>query len=732
MLSTGLLLFGSLAASAATPPHTDVMFVFDTSGSMSGALEEAKTEIKEVMANISTSLPDAEFGLAEVRDYGESSYDPESTDEPWRLDVPVTSDVSSVSEAISALSAEGGGDEPEAYGRALWETDTNPSVGWRPEASHVIVLIADNVPHDNNLDEGIPEAEWAEPEPWDTGEELPGTWSIPDTAWAPGDNLDFQSVLQQLKSDGKPLEMVSYHDTSTDYLAYWEHWAALSGGEALEASTGQLASKLTTLAENGARAAPSNAFLNLYNAPVPRALRLQTPTPGLLQIPFGAELTPTLSVTARFQPTDPQPTVDASNAASFLTFGPLSFSLLDFKWQGASSNGPAPSAGLFDGTRIGFEAQLGLLGAPTIDDGEGKPLEAAFSVPVATIEAKLPPIALPTSGPVVPEVQIDGGLDLNVKLYITQAVTYAGEKLSEGAVASVADVLSDGVGTPLVVDALGTLQTVEIAATTAKYVELVVKAQKVWNVAVNQGIPIVQLLGQLVTAEAPQLLGQVAAYVSSKLKEAVKWVANGVSHVVSGIYDGGVWVVHAGGHVISGAGHIVSKGWHVVTGWIGAHKALPLSATFEALPIESLTTARLRSKSGLAFGPRLLSQSDARVVAHALVKYGFADATVRPLLVDNPSPKAGRVICFAAGRLTPAGTANVELTGPGYRGQALILTRADVGGGCVKLPSKMSAGRWILGVVDYNGHAKRPGVLVDAYPFTIKSIDHKHHRAVTH
>lgn len=728
VLAGGLLTFGPVAVSAATPPQTDVMFVFDTSGSMTGALEEAKTEIKEVMASIDGSLPDVQFGLAEVRDYGGSIYDPESSDEPWRLDVPLTSNLSSVSDAISGLSAEGRGDGPEAYGRALWETDTNPSVGWRPEASHVIVLVADNVPHDNDLDEGIPEDDWVEPEPWDTGEELPGTWGIPDTVWAAGDNLDFQSVLQQLESDGKPLEMVSYHDTSENYLAYWEHWAALSGGQALEASSGQLASKLTTLAEEGARAAPNNAFVTIYNAPIPRSLRLETPTPSLLEVPFGAELTPSLSVSARLQPTDPQPAVNNSSGASFLTFGPLSFSLLDFRWQGASANGPAPTAGLFDGTSIGFEAQLGLLGAPTIDDGEDKPLEAAFSVPVASIEAKLPPVGLPTTGPVVPEVQINGGLDLNVKLYIAQAVTYAGEKLAEGAVAAVSDILTDGVDTPLVVDALDALQTAELAATTEKYVQLALNAKTLWNVAVNQGIPFVQLMGQLVSAEAPQLLGQIASYVAGKLKAAVKWVANGVSHIVSGIYDGGVWVVHTGGHIISGAGHIVSKGIHVVTGLFSATKPLPASATFEALPIAPLDVARLTSKSSLAFGPRVLSRRAAQVAAHALVKYGFPVATVRPLLVDNLAPKAGKRLCVAAGRLTPAGTASVELTGPGYRGEALIRTRSGIGGGCAKLPARMAAGSWTIGVVDYNAHAARPGVLVDAYPFTIRPSSRRRHQ----
>jgi hypothetical protein len=278
------------SVSAATAPQTDVMFVFDTSGSMGGVLEEAKAEIQEVMARLEGSLPSVEFGLAEVRDYGGSEYDPEPEIEPWKLDMPVTSNVAGVSEAISALYATGGGDGPEAYGRALWETDTNPNVGWRPGARHLIVLVADQVPHDPNVDEGIPEEFWAAPSPWDTGEELPGTWGIPGTQLKAGETLDFHSVLRQLASDGKPLEMVDYHDTDGDYIHYWESWAALAGGTAVEADEGgnELASKLIPLVERApedtacatsatATEASPTSLRGLPTALTPRFLQAGTP-----------------------------------------------------------------------------------------------------------------------------------------------------------------------------------------------------------------------------------------------------------------------------------------------------------------------------------------------------------------------------------------------------------------------------------------------------------------------
>ena len=256
------------SAEAATP--TDVMFVFDTSGSMEEVLGEATAEMQQVMARIDAVVPEVDYGVAEVRDYGGSLYDEEEADAPWHLATPITADRAAVTTAISQLFAYGGGDGPEAYGRALWETDTNPTVGWRPGARHAIILIADNVPHMPNVDLGISEALWIEPSPWETGEELPGTWSIPGSQLPAGQKTEFLEVLPRLVGDGKPLEMVDYHETeSPNYVHYWEYWAGLAGGLTLEAGAGsrELANKLIGLIE---RAAPPCAAAVTPTAPSPQ------------------------------------------------------------------------------------------------------------------------------------------------------------------------------------------------------------------------------------------------------------------------------------------------------------------------------------------------------------------------------------------------------------------------------------------------------------------------------
>lgn len=249
-------------AGAETPAHTDVLFLFDTSGSMGSELAEAKEKVETVMESVSAHLPDVAFGVARVEDipgYVEGTFTETLTEQQyaedhekaWQLDQPITTERAKVISTIESLTIGFGGDGPEAYSRALWESDTNPTVGWRSGARHEIVLIADNVPHDVNLNEGLPESEWLT-NPFDTNEEPGGKFGIAGTTWTPGTNLRITNVASQLGSDGKPLESIEFFGSEDHYLPYWEYWAALSGGQALDGSSGALASTLEGIIETGA------------------------------------------------------------------------------------------------------------------------------------------------------------------------------------------------------------------------------------------------------------------------------------------------------------------------------------------------------------------------------------------------------------------------------------------------------------------------------------------------
>jgi hypothetical protein len=321
-------------AGAAPPAKTDVLFIFDTSGSMGGVLEEAKEEIKTLIANTEASLPNAEFGVANVEDlpgYEDGTLEEKKTEQeyeidpekPWALWQPLTSDEEKVEDAINELSgdevAHYGGDGPEAYGRALDETATNSLIGWRPGARHEIVLIADNVPHTPDVNEGIPSGfQFTEPfndgfETWpDTGEELPGKWGIPGTTWKEGESLEFHKTLEKLDAEEKPLAMVDYFHTdeleTSNYIHYWEYWAAEAGGQAVTVDEGSksLDAKLTEIIKESSEGIPPCQPGYSRTATTPCVPNPPTPTPTPSPAP------PTLG-------TPSPPTVITTTSAAFTT-----------------------------------------------------------------------------------------------------------------------------------------------------------------------------------------------------------------------------------------------------------------------------------------------------------------------------------------------------------------------------------------------------------------------------
>ena len=251
-----------MGAQADTPAHTDVMFVFDTTASMGDAIKEAQEEVQQSMAQISAALPDVQFGLASMADYGHatvnyngqpqiSPYDGEIPNNvPWTLKQAITPNQALISSGLLSLSAAGGGDLPEAYGRALYESTANPAVGWRPGARGIIVLIADDVPHDDELNLGIPQALWVE-SPFNTGID-PGV----DNTLGTLDDLDWQAVLHRLASDGRPLEYVDFQGEE-EYLPYWQVWAGSTGGVVISAKGEKdLGSKLVEAVKSGATLPP--------------------------------------------------------------------------------------------------------------------------------------------------------------------------------------------------------------------------------------------------------------------------------------------------------------------------------------------------------------------------------------------------------------------------------------------------------------------------------------------
>ncbi len=101
----------------------DVVFILDTTGSMSSTLNGMSSEFSTLVTEIARELPDAQFGVASFDDYNHGGYG-SGSDLPFLLEQQVTSNTTSVQSALSRLSASGGSDGPESGMEALYQALT--------------------------------------------------------------------------------------------------------------------------------------------------------------------------------------------------------------------------------------------------------------------------------------------------------------------------------------------------------------------------------------------------------------------------------------------------------------------------------------------------------------------------------------------------------------------------------------------------------------------------------
>ena len=101
----------------------------------------------------------------------------------------------------------------------------------------MLVLVADNVPHDTDLNEGIPEDERTQPSPFNT--------------LASPEGYDWQATLDAAREHGLPVLMVFFHGAG-DYLPYWAYWAGRTAGSATDGNISDLEDTIVSLVEDEA------------------------------------------------------------------------------------------------------------------------------------------------------------------------------------------------------------------------------------------------------------------------------------------------------------------------------------------------------------------------------------------------------------------------------------------------------------------------------------------------
>ena len=125
---------------AAQSHRIDVVFVLDTTSSMSGLIQAAKEKIWSIATTMASARqnPDIRMGLVAFRDRGDAYitrvYD-------------LSSDLDSMYASLMDFSAQGGGDGPESVNQALY--DAVHDISWSQDDStyKVIFLVGDAPPH---------------------------------------------------------------------------------------------------------------------------------------------------------------------------------------------------------------------------------------------------------------------------------------------------------------------------------------------------------------------------------------------------------------------------------------------------------------------------------------------------------------------------------------------------------------------------------------------------------
>ncbi len=124
--------------SAAAAP-VDLMFVIDTTGSMSDELLFLQTELSDIINAVTRQQADIKIGLVFYRDYG---------DEYVVRAHGFSGDMNSVQLNLNQEFASGGGDYPEAMDQAL---QTALGADWRDNSRKVLFLVADAPPHSDRM-----------------------------------------------------------------------------------------------------------------------------------------------------------------------------------------------------------------------------------------------------------------------------------------------------------------------------------------------------------------------------------------------------------------------------------------------------------------------------------------------------------------------------------------------------------------------------------------------------
>jgi len=125
--------------SGASSSFVEVVFCFDTTGSMASCIAQVTSKLNETINRLLTDIPNIRIGVIAHGDY----CDQESTYVIKHCDL--TNDLKVLSEFMATAGSSGGGDFPECYELAL--RTASEEISWTEGYSKALVVIGDAVPH---------------------------------------------------------------------------------------------------------------------------------------------------------------------------------------------------------------------------------------------------------------------------------------------------------------------------------------------------------------------------------------------------------------------------------------------------------------------------------------------------------------------------------------------------------------------------------------------------------
>lgn len=133
------------------PDPIDIVFTFDTTGSMYPCLTQVRRTVKDTVKRLFKEIAGLRVGIIAHGDYCDEG-------RPYvTKQLDLTHDEDKVVTFVEKVEATGGGDAPECYELVLHEAR---SLSWKSGRSKIICLIGDDVPHPPTYPENTKRIDW--------------------------------------------------------------------------------------------------------------------------------------------------------------------------------------------------------------------------------------------------------------------------------------------------------------------------------------------------------------------------------------------------------------------------------------------------------------------------------------------------------------------------------------------------------------------------------------------